>query len=446
MPRNGSGTYTLPEAAFVPGTTIVAAQVNNDFSDIATAITGSVASDGQTTITGPLKASSGHVGAPGYTFAGDLDTGIYRPTANQVGITVGGSGVILVESSIITITPDVTISGDIDGTDADLSGVLTLSGTSHMVLPSGTTGQRPGTPGAANLRYNSTTSEVEFYNGILWQALTPPALPRGYIDGCLIANGTDATNDINFAGGECRDGLDTADIVVAAMTKRLDANWVAGTNQGMRNSVQNGGSISNGTYHLYAVSTATGTQDFYAYFGSGGFNPDSAANIATVLTALQAEPSGSDYIFARRVASIMRAGGSIVPFIQVDDDFIWSPTIVSAAGSSFVGVSPFNQGVAVPNGLEAACIFNVALLTGGTGGIVLLCESPLVTSSAADLSASANATCFGDTTSGIFVAASQRAITNRSSEIRMRVSSISGTPGYRLSTVGYVDFRGTDVD
>ena len=51
MPRNGSGSYTLPVAAFQSGQTISSAAVNSDLSDIATALTQSVSRDGQTTIT-----------------------------------------------------------------------------------------------------------------------------------------------------------------------------------------------------------------------------------------------------------------------------------------------------------------------------------------------------------------------------------------------------------
>lgn len=58
IPRNGAGVYSLPESPFVDGTTISAAPVNNDFSDIATALTGSVAADGQTPMTGTLVGTT----------------------------------------------------------------------------------------------------------------------------------------------------------------------------------------------------------------------------------------------------------------------------------------------------------------------------------------------------------------------------------------------------
>ena len=56
MSRNGSGTYALPAGnPVVTGTTISSTWANNTLSDIATALTGSLAADGQTTATGPLN-------------------------------------------------------------------------------------------------------------------------------------------------------------------------------------------------------------------------------------------------------------------------------------------------------------------------------------------------------------------------------------------------------
>lgn len=68
MPRNGSGTYTLPAGnPVVTGTTISSTTQNTTMSDIAAALTNSVSKDGQTTMTGNLpmggfKATSLGVG------------------------------------------------------------------------------------------------------------------------------------------------------------------------------------------------------------------------------------------------------------------------------------------------------------------------------------------------------------------------------------------------
>ncbi len=77
MSRNGSGTYTLPAGnPVVTNTTISSTWANNTLSDIATALTGSLAADGQTTATGALKMGTYKI------------TGMGDPTASQDAVTV----------------------------------------------------------------------------------------------------------------------------------------------------------------------------------------------------------------------------------------------------------------------------------------------------------------------------------------------------------------------
>lgn len=62
MSRNGSGTYTLPAGnPVVPATTISTTWANSTLTDIATALTGSVAADGQTPMTGPLNMATNDI-------------------------------------------------------------------------------------------------------------------------------------------------------------------------------------------------------------------------------------------------------------------------------------------------------------------------------------------------------------------------------------------------
>ena len=56
MSRNGSGVYSLPAGnPVVTGTAISSTWANNTLSDIASALTGSLAADGQTSLTGNLN-------------------------------------------------------------------------------------------------------------------------------------------------------------------------------------------------------------------------------------------------------------------------------------------------------------------------------------------------------------------------------------------------------
>lgn len=110
MPRNSSGTYSLPETPFIPGTTVQSAPVNSNFSDIATAITTSLATTGVSTMTGPLKHASGTVSAPSLTFANALGTGWYLSDVNEVTYVINGV-------PAITYNADATV---------DFTGAITL--------------------------------------------------------------------------------------------------------------------------------------------------------------------------------------------------------------------------------------------------------------------------------------------------------------------------------
>ena len=58
MARNGSGTFSSPYPNFVSGTVISSTQVDANNSDIATALTQSIAVDGQSTVTGNIPLST----------------------------------------------------------------------------------------------------------------------------------------------------------------------------------------------------------------------------------------------------------------------------------------------------------------------------------------------------------------------------------------------------
>jgi hypothetical protein len=130
MARNGSGTYNRAVAAYVAGTTITAATVNSEMDDIATALTGSMARDGQSpaqanipmggfrltglanaiaitdaaalgqvaalagaTMTGTLGVTAGTAALPGVFVSGDTNTGLFQPSADTLAVTVGGAEV-----------------------------------------------------------------------------------------------------------------------------------------------------------------------------------------------------------------------------------------------------------------------------------------------------------------------------------------------------------------
>ena len=130
------------------------------------------------------------------------------------------------------------------------------------------------------------------------------------ISGLTISNnGSDPINDIDIAPGTFKDTTTlNAATLASILTKRIDANWAASTNQG---GFPSGLSLTADTwYHVFAISKADGTVD-------GGF--DSDINASNLL----ADATG--YVWYRRIGSVKYITGTpntILPFTQINNKFI----------------------------------------------------------------------------------------------------------------------------
>jgi len=125
MSRNGSGTYSLPAGnPVVTGTTIASTWANNTLSDIASALTDSVAADGQTAMTGNLNLNSNKiVNLATPTLSTDAVTKAYADAL------VGGAGsfTTLTSSGATTFTANTASTSTTTGT-AVITGGLGVSG------------------------------------------------------------------------------------------------------------------------------------------------------------------------------------------------------------------------------------------------------------------------------------------------------------------------------
>jgi hypothetical protein len=105
------------------------------------------------------------------TMSGTLSTG-----AGGTGLTTftsGGAVYATSTSALTTGTLPVASGGTnaTSGTAALVSLGERTSATGSIITPVGTTAQRDGTPAAGYLRYNSSTSTFEGYNGSIWGAI-----------------------------------------------------------------------------------------------------------------------------------------------------------------------------------------------------------------------------------------------------------------------------------
>lgn len=110
MSRDGSGTYSLPEAAFVFDTVISETEMNSNLSDIANALTQSLSKDGQTDPTANLPmATNKHTGVGTGTALTDYSDvkSVQNSTYTRAG-TAGGTADALTLSPSPAITAYVT--------------------------------------------------------------------------------------------------------------------------------------------------------------------------------------------------------------------------------------------------------------------------------------------------------------------------------------------------
>jgi len=125
MSRNGSGTYTLPAGnPVVTGTTIASTWANNTMNDLTSAMTDSVAADGQTAMTGNLNLNSNKiVNLATPTLSTDAVTKAYADAL------VGGAGsfTTLTSSGATTFTAGTASTSTTTGT-AVITGGLGVSG------------------------------------------------------------------------------------------------------------------------------------------------------------------------------------------------------------------------------------------------------------------------------------------------------------------------------
>ena len=182
MSRNGNGVYTLVSGnPVVTGTVITSTWANNTLTDIASALTDSVAADGQTPMTGDLDLNTNKVvNLEPATVAGNAVeySQFVNATTTSVNITGGtingtpigattaatGRFTTLEATSTLAVGTNTTVGGTLT-----VTGLGSFNGTGALKIPAGTTGQQPS-PVVGMIRYNSTTNLFEGY-GTAWGSL-----------------------------------------------------------------------------------------------------------------------------------------------------------------------------------------------------------------------------------------------------------------------------------
>lgn len=224
MPRNASGTYSLPAGnPVVAGTTIEASWANTTLNDVANELTNSLSRTGAGGMLAPFRLADGSVSAPGLAFANETSTGFYRPGASQAAFAVNGTQVWSATNVNFQVPAAIQFRTD----NCILKGLSTPA----VATDAATKGYVD-----ASIAAVTTTSTRAVYTATAGQTTFAIAYAVGNIDvwrnGVKQRNGVDftATNgtSVVFTSGVALD--DVIDIVAYGAYTPAPAVQVVGTN------------------------------------------------------------------------------------------------------------------------------------------------------------------------------------------------------------------------
>jgi hypothetical protein len=377
----------------------------------------------------------------------------------------------------------------------------------HLVLATNSelTGERVLTPsaplsgadGGADNAY-TLSLDTAFVAGLL----------RGHLYGLSLSNNVaDATNDIDIAGGVAVNRANTHLMTLAtSLTKQLDATWAVGTAAGGRDtgSIANGtwhvhaiqrsdtgvvdailslspdtsavvtitiaspgvvtwvghglvngasvkfsttgalptGIVAGTTY--FVVSAAADTFQISATQGGAAINTSGSQSGVHTAQATPVMPTNYDRF--RRVGAIMRESAVIVPFVQ-DGDWFQRVTFLNAWTSGNPGTAAVTRTLGVPLSINvlAQINFSINAATAGLAHIYLYFSDLATTDSVPAVTLADGATGEDAGTAVINGGGNKLLRTNRSGQIRSRISSSDASLTFYGNTLGWFDRRGRDA-
>lgn len=220
----------------------------------------------------------------------------------------------------------------VEGNNREMGyGVYTASGTTMTRNPRASTNSNAAITLAGGAQVFITPMADDFQ-------------PKGHIRGLITSiDATDATNDIGIATGEARDDTDSLTMkLTGALIKRLDANWVVGTNQGMLDT----GTVGNNTYFLFLIERLdTGVIDVLASL------------------SLASPTMPSNYTVKRLIGFVVRQAAANRLFLQNGNTWTWDLPVVDINANT-TGTTAVTRTLTVPIGVAVIA----ELLAGGTNG------------------------------------------------------------------------------
>jgi hypothetical protein len=304
---------------------------------------------------------------------------------------------------------EIVASSDVNGF------VEKTSDTGSAIIPAGTTAQRDTTPFAGFFRYNNTTGNLEYFDGVIWKSVSasatgsfvPQSVPNsgtpsaeipvgstaqrqsfpgtGFLrynsdiqalevwNGTTWDNTSGEVNTLSFGStGLIPNTPTVGDIIVSGILNISNGGTSAATAPQAINNllpVQTGNNgfylVTNGTQPSWQAPPSM-VNTFSA--GVTGFNPAVATSGIVTLTGtlnLQSGGTGATTQPGAANAILPPQGGNTGRFLATDGSNVtWSP--ISPAVNSFsAGVTGFTPAVATTGAIILGGTLNIA--SGGTG-------------------------------------------------------------------------------
>ncbi|MDQ0135055.1 hypothetical protein J2T08_002976 [Neorhizobium galegae] len=292
MPYDSNGNYTLPGSYFVEnGDTVLPVQHNPPLEDISAALSSVLVRSGVAPMTGPLKMGGNKItdllagtAATDGVNKGQLDQVSFRyavKAGNYKGLVTDNGALLWFTGATPTLTLDpaatlganwnvmVKAAGGDVIVDPNLAELV--NGVATVIIKNGTLGLLICDGTAFKLHTDLSTNGGlmagdidmggnDLLNVVLGGSIAGPHL-QGYFTGLAVTtNAGNAANDLDIAVGAAASDASPYYLMQlnSALTKRTDAAWAVGSNQGALDT----GAIGNNTYYVHEIERLdTGVTD-----------------------------------------------------------------------------------------------------------------------------------------------------------------------------------------
>lgn len=407
------------------GTTAVATGLDDNLREIGKVVRGWLATKGAniasatTTDLGAVEGLSHSItGTTTITSFGTVSAGIWKVVifAGALTLTHNSTSLILPGGANIT-----TAAGDVAILQSEGSGNWRcwsyVPATGKAVVPSLditvlTEDTAPDIAADFLATYDtsaSTHKKVRPYNMIL---------APGFIKGIIQSNNVaDATNDLDFTAGYCIDATGVKSMVLSALTKRSDAAWAVGTNQGALDT----GAVGNSDYYVWAIMR-------------------SDTRVTDLLFSLSstAPTMPSNYDYKRLVGWFKRTAGTIVAFVAYEMyggglEYFWSAPLLDIELLNTLTTTRRTDAIRVPLNFSVVATLNVVFSDASIASGIVYCPDQ------SDLTPAVNALNLANlrnNVAAVDMASQVRVRTSAAGLIASRSNTLT-TDTYRVSTQSF---------